>query len=93
LLIQVSSRPGLRRRAAGDHGLECGIDGDGEGIRAHGARQAGGDAEAVERNHAAQFRLDPEQRRIVGALRHREDTAGIGAQQHLGRDLGGGGVA
>ena len=33
-------------------------------------------------------RLDPEQARIVGALRHREDAGGIGAQHDLGRDHG-----
>src|SRR6201999_3596117 len=56
----------LRRGAAGDHGLEGGIDGDGEGIGAHRARKPRGDAKAFERDHAAQLRLDPEQRRIVG---------------------------
>ena len=83
----------LRRRAAGDDRLERAVDGDREGVGAHRARQARGDAKAVERNHAAHFRLDPEQRRIVGALGHREDAAGIGAQQHFGRDVGRGGVA
>ena len=83
----------LRRRAAGDDGLEGGIDGDAEGIRAHGAGQPRGDAEAVERNHAAHFRLDPEQGRVIGALGHREDAAGIGPQQHFGGDFGSGGLA
>src|SRR5438477_113258 len=68
---------GRRRGAARHHGLEGLVDGDGEGIRAHGAREARGDAKAVERDHAAHFRLDPEQGRIVGALGHREDAAGI----------------
>ena len=84
---------GLRRGTAGDHRLEGGVDGDGEGVGAHRARQARGDAKAVERDHAAHFRLDPEQGRIVGAFGHREDAAGIGAQQHFGRDVGRGGVA
>ena len=52
---------GLRRRAAGDNRLEGGIDGDTKGIRAHGAGQPRGDAETLKRNHAAHFRLDPEQ--------------------------------
>src|SRR6185437_3002330 len=43
---------GLRRGAAGDHRLECGIDGDGEDIRTHGSREARGNAKAVERDHA-----------------------------------------
>jgi hypothetical protein len=75
LLIQVSSRPG------------CGA-----------AQPAMTALKAVstvtlkisERNQAAHFRLDPEQRRITGALGHREDAAGIGPQQHLGRDFGNG---
>src|SRR6185295_19443661 len=83
---------GLRRRAAGDDRLEGGIDGHTEGIRAHGAGQPRGDAETIQRNHAAHFRLDPEQRRVTGALGHREDAAGIGPQQHFGGDLGNGGL-
>src|SRR2546429_8126709 len=62
---------GLRCGTAGDDSLESGVDGDGEGIGAHRARQPRGNAKAVERNHAAHFRLDPEQGRIVGTLSHR----------------------
>ena len=80
----------LRRRAARDDRLEGGIDGNAEGVRAHGAGQPRGDAETVERNQAAHFRLDPEQRRVTGALGHREDAAGIGPQQHFGGNLGNG---
>ena len=92
-LIQVSSRPGCGRRAAVDHRLERGVDGDAENIRAHRARQPRSDAKAVERNQPADFRLDPEQRRIVDAFRHRKNAAGISAQQHFRRDIGRGGVA
>ena len=81
---------GLRRRAARDDRLEGGIDGHAEGVRAHGAGQPRGDAEAVKRDQAAHFRLDPEQRRVTGALGHREDAAGIGPQQHFGGDFGNG---
>jgi hypothetical protein len=42
---------------------------------------------ALKRDHAAYFRFDPEQGRIVGAFGHRKDAAGIRAQQHLGGDL------
>src|SRR5213079_445985 len=52
-----------------------------------------GNPEAIERYDAAHFGLDPEQRRVIGAFGHREDAAGIGAQQHFGRDFGRGGVA
>ena len=79
---------GFRLGAAVDHLAERLVDGDRETVRAHGAGQPGGDFQAVERDDAALFRLDPEQGRIVGAFRHRKDAAGIGAQQHLRRDLG-----
>ena len=78
----------LRRGTTRYHRLERGIDRDGECIRAHGAREARGNPEAIERYDAAHFRLDPEQRRVIGAFGHREDAAGIGAQQHFGRDFG-----
>ncbi len=82
----------LRCGAAGDDSFESGVDGDGEGVGAHRARQARGDAKAIERYHAAHLRLDPEQGWVVGALGHREDAAGIGAQQHFGGDFGRGGI-
>ena len=41
---------------------------------------------SIERQHAAQLRLDPVERRVVGRFRHRKDAAGIGAQQQRGRD-------
>src|SRR5258708_521986 len=74
---------GLRCGTAGDDGFESGVDSDGEGVGAHRARQARGDAKAIERYNPAHFRLDPEQGRIVGALGHREDAAGITTQQHV----------
>src|SRR4029077_18545056 len=57
------------------------------------ARETRDDAKALQRDHSAHFRLDPEQRRIVGAFGHRKDAAGIGAQQHFRRDFGRCGVA
>src|SRR5262244_238486 len=48
---------------------------------------------AVEGNNAAQLRLDPIERRIVGILGHRKNPAGIGLEQHFGRDLDVGRVA
>src|SRR5216684_6752175 len=65
---------GLRRGAASDHGFECRVDGDGEGVGSHRARQAGGNTKAIERYNAAHFRFDPEQGRIVGAFGHRENA-------------------
>jgi hypothetical protein len=45
--------------------------------------------DAGERQDAALFRLDPIKRRVGRALRHRKYPAGIGFQQHLGRDVDG----
>src|SRR5215470_8890360 len=48
---------------------------------------------ALERNDAAQLRLDPIERRIVGILGHRKNPARIGFEQDFGRNLDMGGVA
>jgi hypothetical protein len=42
---------------------------------------------AIERDDAAPLWLDPIERRIIGAFRHREDAARVGFEQHLGRDV------
>ena len=68
-------------------GREIAIANDDEAIGAHGSRETGRNLEPIERNDAALFRLDPIERRIVGAFRHREDAACIGFEQHLRRDL------
>ena len=79
--------------AALDRAVEIPVDPDGIGRRAHGARQPRGDVKAIERNDAAHLRLDPIERRILGALCHREDAAGIGLEQHFRRDLDNGAFA
>ena len=56
---------------------------------AYGAGQAAGTWNAVERDDAALLRLDPIERRVVGALRHREDAAGVGLEQDFRRDVDG----
>jgi hypothetical protein len=43
--------------------------------------------EAIEGNDAALLRLDPVERRVVRAFRHRKDAAGIGLEQDLRRDF------
>ena len=93
LLIQVSSRPACGAAQPAITALKAVSTVTVKRIGAHGALEPRGDAKTIERDHAAHFRLDPEQGRIVGALGHREDAAGVGAQQHFGRDLGRGGVA
>src|SRR5207342_3017468 len=77
----------LRLGAAVDHGIEIMIDGDGEVVRPHGTGQPRRDVKPVERDDPPLLRLNPVQRRVLGTFRHREDTAGIGLQQHLRRDL------
>jgi hypothetical protein len=39
-----------------------------EGVGPHGARKPRGDVAALERDHAAHFRLDPERAGVVGAF-------------------------
>jgi hypothetical protein len=63
------------------------VDADAELVGAHRARKPARHMKGIERNDAALLRLDPIERRIVGALRHRKDAAGIGLEQHLRRDL------
>ena len=90
-LADAAVDPGLRPVGLGlgagrDDMVELAVDADLEAVGPQRARQPRGEMEAVERDHAAQFRLDPEQARIVGAFGHREDAGGIGAQHHFGRD-------
>ena len=86
--VDPGARPArLRLGAAIEHALEVAVDRDAEAVRAHGAGEPGGDVEGFQRDDAALLRLDPIERRVLGAFRHREDAAGIGLEQHLGRDL------
>jgi hypothetical protein len=48
---------------------------------------------AIDRNDPALFGLDPIERRVFRAVRHRKDAAGIGLDQDLRRDLDEGGFA
>jgi hypothetical protein len=89
VLIQVRVRPG----AAVDHRLEIAIADDRVGFRPHRAGKPPGNVEGIQRNDAAQFRLDPVKRRVVGTLRHGKDAAGIGLEQHFGGDVYVGGIA
>ena len=92
-LIQVRGRSGLRLGAAVEHGVEVAVDGDGEAVGAHRAGEPRRQVKAIERNDAAHLRLDPVERRVLRALRHRKDAAGVGLEQHFRRDLDEGGVA
>src|SRR3954470_16494756 len=77
----------LRLSAAVDDRFEIAIDCDRKAVRPHRAGEPAGDVKAVEWNDAALLRLDPIQRRILGAFRHRKDAAGISLQQHFRGDL------
>ena len=92
-LIQVRGRPGCGAAQPSSTRVEIAVDRDGEAVGAHGAGEPRRQVEAVERDDAAQVRLDPVERGVLGALRHREDAAGIGLEQHLRRDLDDGGFA
>src|SRR5215831_9967813 len=70
-----------------DHAIKIAIDVDRPRCRAYSLRQSHRDMETVERDDAPHVRLDPIERWIVSAFGHREDTAGIGLQQHIRRDL------
>ena len=92
--VDPGARPaGLRLGAAVEHAVEVAVDRDAEAVRADGAGEPRRDVEGVQRNDAALLRLDPIKRRVLGAFRHREDAAGVGLEQHLGRDLDEGGFA
>src|SRR5215203_7098734 len=70
----------LRLGAAVDYALEVAVNRDRESVGAHRAGEPGRDMEAVKRNDAALFRLDPIERRVLGAFGHWKDAAGIGLQ-------------
>ena len=80
-------RPRLGLRATGNDGIEIAIDQDGEAAGTDRARQPARHVKPVERDDAAPFRLNPIEGRILGTFRHGKDAAGIGLQQHLGRDV------
>src|SRR5437588_317432 len=78
---------GAGLRASLEHRVEIAVDRDGELVGAHRAGKPARHVEAVERNDAALLRLDPIERRVVRALRHGKDAAGIGLEQNLRRDF------
>src|SRR6516164_2821108 len=67
--------------------LKVGIDPDLEDAAADGTCKPSWHMHPVEGQDPALLWLDPVERRIIGALCHREDAAGIGLEEHLRRDL------
>ena len=93
LLVDPGRRAGFAGLgAAPHHRLESGVATHREDAPPQYAPQAARHVQAVERQDAATFRIDPEQLRIIGRLRHRKNAGCIGLQQDFGgkADHGGG---
>src|SRR5262249_1293716 len=73
--------------AAAHHRGEIGVDADLEQILRYRPREPSWQVEAIERNDAARFRLDPVEAGILGGFSHRKDADGIGLEQNLRRDF------
>ena len=69
--------------AAVDDLAEFRVDPDLVGGAADRLAQAATDMELIEGKHPAHLRLHPIEGAVLGALGHREDAGGIGAQQRL----------
>src|SRR6201981_3892448 len=69
--------PRLRLRAGLDHRRGVAANGCGEGSGTDRARQAPSKVNPIQWNNSATLGLDPIERRIIGALRHRKYPAAI----------------
>jgi hypothetical protein len=79
-----------RRRALGaalHHGGEVAVGRDLELSLAQRALQAARQMKPLERQDAAALGIDPEQLRVLRALRHGKQPGGIGPQQQIGREV------
>ena len=85
-LIQVALRPAGPRGAGRNHGSEVGVDADLERMPLHRLAQRMRYAQTLEGDDPALVGLNPVERVVFGAFRHREDPGGIGPQQDLRRD-------
>src|SRR6185369_51997 len=79
--------PWLRLGAAVQHAVEVAVDHHRKAVRSHRTGEPARQVKTVEWNDPAHLRLDPVERRIVRALSHRKDAAGIGLEQDFGGDL------
>lgn len=87
----VAVRADAARRGAGVHDLrKGGVAGDREASAPQGASERMRHVEAIERKSRAEAWLDPEDFRIVAAVRHRKNSAAIGQHQEFRLDRGGG---
>jgi len=84
--------PGLAPAGRGggasvDDRVEVAVGVNLEAIGTNGARKPAGDVKTLDRHDPAPLRVDPIEARVLRALGHREDAAGIGLQQHFRRDF------
>lgn len=81
--------PGIGPRfgAMPHHRFKGAVKRDGMFLLAHRFCEAMRHMKGIERQNAALRRVVPAEFRIMASLRHREYSHGIGAQQHVGRDL------
>ena len=87
-VVDPAFRVARARFGTGAHDLdERGIGADGESFRADGAGEAGGEVEAVERQHRTQPGIEPMELGVVAALAQGKDADAIGLQENVGRDL------
>jgi hypothetical protein len=70
-----------------DDRAEGGVDADLEVVLTHGARQAPGHVEAIERHHAPVLRIDQEDPLVLARVGHGEDPAGVAGQQLPGAEV------
>lgn len=80
--------PIARRGACFKHLRERGVARHGEAVASHGTGQRLRQVEAIKRQDRAQSRLNPEDFRIIAAVRHRKDAAAIGKHEQFRLDHG-----
>ena len=86
--VDPSASPaGTRRGATLDDRVEIIVDPDLEAALSDSASKPSRHMHLVERQDAPPLGLDPIERVVLGAFRHGKDSAGIGLEQHLRRDL------
>src|SRR5262249_25116990 len=88
LAIDPGGAPaGLGGGTAVDHALKVAIDPHLIEALANALRQAPRNVHLIEHQDAALLRLDPIERRVIGAFRHGKDAARVGFEQDLRGDL------
>ena len=73
-------------RAAAHHAREIAVDGDLEPVLPQDTREAARDVKPVQRDDAAEFRIDPEDIRVVAAFGHGKHAHAIRLEDQFRRD-------